>query len=108
MDVTNISISNEKITKTKKTYKNLDEISLQKNYLRTIKYALDYSDNSRSLTNFLKIKGEKCAYIGSIYINLFESFITSKQNLFILRRELIAKQKIKYKRFIICSIISTI
>ena len=91
MDTIDISISNEKITKTKRTYKNLDEMSLQKNYLRIIKYALDYSDNSRSLANFLKIRGERDTYIGSICINLFKSFITNKQRLFILRRELITK-----------------
>src|SRR6266699_5001544 len=59
IDITNISISNRKIIKTKKTYKNLDEISLQKNYLRTIKYTLDYSDNNRSPKNLLKNKEKK-------------------------------------------------
>ncbi len=33
MDTTNNSILNGKITKTKRTYKNLDEMFLQKNYL---------------------------------------------------------------------------
>ncbi len=84
MNVIDIFISSGKITKTKKTYRNLDEMSLQKNYLRTIKYTLNYSDNSRSLANFLKIKGEKGIYIGPIYISLFESFIISKQSFFIL------------------------
>src|SRR6266699_2727786 len=107
MDVTSNSISSGKITKTKRTYGNLDEMSLQKNYLRTMKYALDYSDNSRSSANFLKIRGEKGAYIGLIYISLFENLITSKQGLFILRRELTAKQKMGYKRLTTCSIIST-
>ncbi len=58
-------------------------MSLQKNYLQTIKYALDYSDNSRSSTSFLKTKGKRNTYIGLIYINLFENLITSKQSLFI-------------------------
>jgi len=91
MDVISISILNRKIIKTKKTYENLDKISLQKNYLWIMKYTLNYSDNNRSLTSFLKIKGEKGTYIGPICINLFESFITSKQSLFILRKELTAK-----------------
>ena len=78
MNTTNIFISNKKITKTKKIYKNLNEMSLQKNYLRIIKYALNYSDNNRSLANLLKTKGEKGAYIDLICINLLESFITSK------------------------------
>ncbi len=69
---------------------------LQKNYLQTIKYTLNYSDNNKSPTNFLKIKKKKDAYIGSIYINLFENLITNKQSLFILRKELTAKQKIGY------------
>ena len=43
-----------------------------------MKYALNYSDNSKSSANFLKIKGEKGAYIDPIYINLFKSFITNK------------------------------
>src|SRR6266566_6912197 len=107
MDVTNNSISNGKTTKTKRTYRNLNEISLQKNYLRTIKYALDYSNNNRSSANLLKIRGEKDVYIGSIYINLFESFIINKQGFFILQKKLTVKQKIGCKRFIICFIIST-
>ena len=78
MDAINISILNRKIIKTKKIYKNLNEISLQKNYLQIIKYTLNYSDNNKSLTNFLKIKKEKGICIGSIYINLFENFITNK------------------------------
>src|SRR6266699_1948946 len=102
MDTTNISTSNEKTTKTKKTYGNLDEISLQKNYLRIIKYALDYSNNSRSSTNFLKTKKKRGIYIGPIYINLFESFITSKQGLLIFRKELTAKQKIGCKQLTTC------
>ena len=77
--------------KMKRIYKNLDKMSLQKNYLQIIKYALDYSNNSRFSANFLKIKGEKGVYIGSIYISLFESFITNKQNFLILRKELTAK-----------------
>ncbi len=91
IDATSNSISNGKITKTKRTYENLNEISLQKNYLQTMKYALDYSDNNISSASFLKIKGEKDAYIGPICISLFESLITSKQNLLILRKELTAK-----------------
>ncbi len=91
MNTIGISISNEKIIKTKKTYKNLDEIFLQKNYLQTIKYALDYSNNSKSLANFLKTKGERGIYIGLIRINLFENFITNKQSFFIFRKELTAK-----------------
>ncbi len=43
-----------------------------------MKYTLNYSDNNKSLTNFLKIKGKKNIYINPIYINLFESFITNK------------------------------
>ncbi len=78
MDVIDISILNRKTTKMKKTYRNLDEMSLQKNYLQIIKHILDYSDNSKSSTNFLKTKGEKSIYIGPIYINLFENFITNK------------------------------
>ncbi len=66
-------------------------MSLQKNYLRIIKYALDYSNNSRSPTNLLGTKGKRGAYIGPIHINLLESLITSKQDLFILRKELTAK-----------------
>ncbi len=53
-------------------------MSLQKNYLQIIKYTLDYSNNSRFLTNLLKIKGEKNICIGFICISLFESFITNK------------------------------
>ncbi len=68
----------------KRTYRNLNEISLQKNYLQIIKYTLDYSDNNRFSTNFLKLRGKKNACIGSICINLFESFITSKQSFLIL------------------------
>ncbi len=82
-------------------------MSLQKNYLRTIKHTLDYSDNSRSPANLLKTKEEKGAYIGPICISLLESFIPNKQGLFILRKELTAKQKIGCKRLITCSIIST-
>ncbi len=93
--------------KTKKTYRNLDKMSLQKNYLRIIKYTLNYSDNSKSSPNFLKTRGKRGGCIGLIRINLFESFIINKQNLFILRKELITKQKIRYKRFIIYFIIST-
>ncbi len=78
MDIINISISNEKIIKTKKIYRNLNEISLQKNYLQIIKYILNYSDNSKSLMNFLKIKKEKGTYIDPIYISLFENFIINK------------------------------
>ncbi len=78
MDVIDISISNGKIIKTKRIYKNLDEMFLQKNYLQIIKYILDYSDNNRSLTSFLKIKRKKDTYIGPIYINLFKSLIISK------------------------------
>src|SRR6266699_1050656 len=96
MDTTDISISNGKTTKTKRTYKNLDEMSLQKNYLRIIKYALNYSNNNRSPANFLKTRGEKDAYIGPIYINLFENLITNKKSLLILRKELTAKQKMGY------------
>ncbi len=91
MDATNISISNGKITKMKKIYRNLDKMSLQKNYLQIMKYILDYSDNNRSLMNLLKIKGEKDIYIGLIYINLFKSFIINKQSLFIFRKELTMK-----------------
>ena len=97
MDVIGISISNRKIIKTKRIYRNLNEMFLQKNYLQIIKYVLDYSDNNRSLTDFLKIKGEKDVYINLIYINLFESFIMNKQSFFIFRRKLITKQKIRYK-----------
>ena len=77
--------------KTKRIYGNLDEMSLQKNYLRIIKYALNYFDNSKSLASLLKIRGEKGAYIGPICINLFENFIMNKQSFFILRKELTAK-----------------
>ncbi len=77
--------------KTKRIYRNLDEMSLQKNYLQIIKYTLNYFDNSKSLASLLKIRGEKDAYIGSIYINLFENFIMNKQSFFILRKELTAK-----------------
>src|SRR6266699_7055121 len=107
MDATGNFISNRKIIKIKRIYGNLDEISLQKNYLRIIKYTLDYSDNSRSPTSFLMIKGERGVCIGPIYISLFKSFITSKQGLFILRKELTTKQKMGCKRFTICFIIST-
>src|SRR6266566_3015678 len=107
MDTIGISTSNEKITKTKRIYKNLDEMSLQKNYLQTIKYALDNSDNSRSLANLLKTRGKKGAYIDLIYINLFENFITNKQSLLIFRKELTTKQKMECKQFIIYFIIST-
>src|SRR6266566_1349944 len=107
MDATNNSTSSGKTTKTKRTYGNLDEMSLQKNYLQTMKYALDYSDNNRSPANLLKIRRERGACIGPIRINLFESLITSKQNLFILRKELTTKQKIGCKRLTIYSIIST-
>ena len=78
---------------------------LQKNYLRIMKYALDYSDNSRSPANFLKTKGEKGACIGPICISLFESFITSKQGFLILRKKLTTKQKIGCKRLTTYSII---
>ncbi len=78
MNITNISISNRKITKTKKIYRNLNEIFLQKNYLQIIKYTLNYSDNNRSSANFLKTKGEKDTYIDPIYISLFNNFIMSK------------------------------
>ncbi len=78
MDTTGISISNKKIIKTKRIYRNLNEISLQKNYLQTIKYTLDYSNNSRFPTNLLKIKGKRDAYIGFIRISLFENLITNK------------------------------
>ncbi len=57
-------------------------MSLQKDYLQIIKYTLDYSDNNRSPTNFLKIKKKKDAYIDPIRINLFKNFITNKQSLF--------------------------
>ncbi len=83
-------------------------MSLQKNYLQIIKYTLDYSDNSKSPTNLLKIKEEKDIYISSIRINLFENFITNKQSFLILRKELTAKQKIRCKQFTTYSIISTI
>ncbi len=66
-------------------------MSLQKNYLQIIKYILNYSNNNKSLANFLKIKGKKGIYIGPICINLFESSIINKQNFFIFRRELIIK-----------------
>src|SRR6266699_5311182 len=99
MDATDISTSNGKTTKTKRTHGNLDEMSLQKNYLRTMKHALDYSDNSRSPANFLGTRGERGTYIGPIRINLFENLITSKQGLLILRKKLTAKQKIGCKRF---------
>ncbi len=56
-----------------------------------MKYTLDYSDNNRSSMSFLKTRGEKDTYIGPICINLFESFITSKQSLLILRKKLITK-----------------
>ncbi len=91
MDAIGNSISSGKIIKTKRIYENLDEMSLQKNYLRIMKYILDYSDNSRFLTSLLRIRGERGVYIGPICISLFESFIMSKQGLFILRRELMAK-----------------
>ncbi len=91
MNTIDNSTSNGKITKTKKTYRNLDEISLQKNYLRIIKYTLDYSNNSRSSTSFLKTREKKDTYIGPIYISLFKNFIMNKQNLLILRKELITK-----------------
>ncbi len=78
MDIISIFILNERIIKTKKIYRNLDEMFLQKNYLRIIKYILDYSNNNKFLTNFLKIKKKKGIYISFIYINLFESFIINK------------------------------
>ena len=69
--------------KIKRIYRNLDKISLQKYYLQTIKYALDYSNNNKSPMNFLKIRKKKGIYIGLIRINLFENLITNKQNFFI-------------------------
>ena len=68
----------------KRIYRNLNEMSLQKNYLWIIKYVLDYFDNSRSLANFLRIKKKKDVYIDPIYISLFEIFIINKQDFFIL------------------------
>ncbi len=84
MDTTSISILNEKTIKTKKTYKNLNKMFLQKNYLQIIKYTLNYSNNNRSPTNLLKTKKERDIYINPIRINLFESFIINKKSFFIL------------------------
>ena len=56
-----------------------------------MKHTLDYSNNNRSLTNLLKTKGERDAYIGPIHINLLENLITNKQSLFILQKKLTAK-----------------
>ena len=78
MNVIDIFISSGKITKTKKTYRNLDEMSLQKNYLRIIKYILNYSDNNKSPESFLRIRRKKDTCIGPIRINLLESFIANK------------------------------
>ena len=81
MDTINIFILNKKIIKTKRIYKNLNEMSLQKNYLQIIKYILNYSNNNKSLANFLKIRKKKI-FISVLSISIYSKTLLRTNKVF--------------------------